>query len=70
MRVPSVMLLKTTDHTAVLDLPDTGFTSTNMFDHWHQSAFDQKYEQSLAKLPPVIRPSGHPTLQLAFTISQ
>ena len=57
MRVPSVVLLKASDHAAVLDLPNTDTIAANLRDHWHQSAFDQKYAQSLAKLPPVMRPS-------------
>ena len=70
MRIPGVIFCKTADHAAVFNLPDARPILTNLSDHWHQSAFDQKYAQSLAKLPPVMRPSGQPTLQLALTTSQ
>ena len=35
MRVPSVVLLKASDHAAVLDFPNTDTIAANLGDHWH-----------------------------------
>ena len=58
------------DHAAIFDLPYPCSIAADSVHRRHQGHLPQKYAQSLAKLPPVMRPSGQPTLQLALTTSQ